>query len=85
MLIHTDTGDKYNWRVESDICNGKFIIKIDPTILVSPDRDLSGQIIDRLISILQLRMQSAYYEMQATLNRGFAGAIPIPDQQQDAA
>jgi hypothetical protein len=84
MLMHTDIGDKYDWRVESDICNGKFTIRIDPSILVSPDRHLSGQIIDRLISILQLRMQSAYYEMQATLGRGFAGAIPIPDQR-DAA
>lgn len=84
MLRHTDIGDKYDWRVESDICNGKFTIKIDPKILVSPDRNLSGQIIRRLINILELRMQSAYYEMQATLNRGFNGAIPIPNQQ-DAA
>lgn len=86
MLVHTDTDDLDRWRVESDAMNGKFYIRIDPKILVSGDRNERGRIIDRVLSMLQLRMHSAHSEVEAALGRAFTHAIPIPQRRRtDAA
>lgn len=70
-MKHTDTDTTGNvWRIESNQASGKFRIEFDPKVLM--DRAEGGREIDRLLSVLGMRMHSAKYDVEAALGRAFA-------------